>query len=113
MLIYCKAKKLMDFAAILFAIRIASYLFVAVTVVSHFHKALIKVELVSWLSLCTYCMATNFVWNVVCDFVHEFWSFHTTCKIILAWCMALNGVLTNDLHFSQCLYVLYPFTPCL
>ena len=97
----------MDFAAILSAIRIASVvLFVVVMAASHFHKALIKVELVLWLSLCMYCRAEGFClecgsWFVTC--VHEFWSFHTTCKIFLARCMA---VLTNDLYTfpSVCMF---------
>ena len=71
----------MNFAAILSTIRITSFvLFVAVmavhtsTAVSHFHKELIKVELVLWLSLCMYCRAAKFclhgMWFVVCDFVY-------------------------------------------
>ena len=67
----------MNFAAILSAIRIASFvLFVAVTAFSHFHKALIKVELVLWLSLFMYCTAAKFClqcgsWLVYMSFGHS------------------------------------------
>ena len=55
-----------------------------------------------------YCRAMNVLsgmWFVVCDFVHEL-VIPYNFKIILAWCMALNGVLTNDLYTfsSVCMF---------